>query len=91
MLYQWLMILVRMYCYIRCYMSNNVNKRTTSKMIRLVFGIIMIIIYVGMGVLMLSGYFFWMHDLLRIPGSIILMLYGLWRAYRLYKGIGSKF
>ena len=71
-------------------MSEEINKNPTPKLARTIFGIIMICIYVGVGALVLSGYFFWMEDWLRIPGGIMLIAYGIWRAYRQIKGIDSR-
>ena len=49
---------------------------------RVVFGIIMIIVYVGMGVLLLINYFQWNTPVLtwlRWIGGIMFILYGIWR------------
>lgn len=59
---------------------------------RMVFGIIMIIVYVGMGVLLLINYFQWSGDLLtwlRWVGGILFIIYGIWRAIRQFWGIDS--
>lgn len=71
-------------------MSDNTNKKSMPTLFRTLFGVIMIIIYVGMGFLVLSGYFYWMPEWLRWPGGIMFVLYGLWRAYRQFKGIDSR-
>lgn len=54
-----------------------------------IFGIIMIIVYVGMGVLLLINYFNWGGDWAwtRYVVGIVLIIYGFWRAYRQIKGI----
>ena len=54
-----------------------------------IFGIIMIIIYVGMGVLFLINFFNWNSDWAwtRYIVGVVLVIYGLWRAYRQVKGI----
>lgn len=54
-----------------------------------IFGIIMIIVYVGMGVLLLINYFDWGGDWAwtRYVVGIVLIIYGFWRAYRQIKGI----
>lgn len=60
---------------------------------RLVFGIIMIIIYVGMGVLLLINFFGWQGQLLtvlRYSGGCIFIIYGIWRAIRQFWGIDSS-
>ena len=53
-----------------------------------IFGIIMII-YVGMGVLLLINFFNWNSDWAwtRYIVGVVLVIYGLWRAYRQVKGI----
>ena len=64
----------------------------SQKMIRTVFGIIMILIYVGMGVLLLINFFGWQSDWAwtRYIVGVVLIIYGFWRAYRQYKGIDSR-
>lgn len=64
----------------------------SQKMVRTVFGIIMILIYVGMGVLLLINFFGWQSDWAwtRYIVGIVLIIYGFWRAYRQYKGIDSR-
>lgn len=64
--------------------NNDVNK-----VMRSIFGIIMIIVYVGMGVLLLINFFGWDGDWAwtRYVVGIVLIIYGLWRAYRQVKGI----
>lgn len=56
---------------------------------RAIFGIIMIIIYVGMGVLLLINYFGWSADwnIARYIVGPVLIVYGLFRAWRQIKGI----
>lgn len=59
---------------------------------RMVFGLIMIVVYVGMGILLLINFFGWQGELLqwlRIVGGILFIVYGIWRAYRQFKGIDS--
>lgn len=60
---------------------------------RVVFGIIMIIVYVGMGVLLLINFFDWSDTgvwlWLRWIGGIAFILYGVWRAIRQFWGIDS--
>ena len=60
---------------------------------RIVFGIIMIIVYVGMGVLLLINFFDWHTPLLtwlRWIGGILFIIYGIWRAIRQFWGIDSS-
>lgn len=59
---------------------------------RAVFGIIMIIVYVGMGVLLLINFFGWSGQMLtwlRWGGGILFIIYGIWRAIRQFWGIDS--
>lgn len=64
----------------------------SQKMVRTIFGIVMILIYVGMGVLLLINFFQWQNDWAwtRYIVGIVLIIYGFWRAYRQYKGIDSR-
>lgn len=60
---------------------------------RVIFGIIMIIVYVGMGVLLLINFFDWgpgIWQWLRWIGGIAFVLYGIWRAIRQFFGIDSS-
>lgn len=68
------------------------EKKTSSmpKKMRNIFGIIMIIIYLGMGVLFLIGAFPQLSGnwaWLRWVGGVFFILYGIWRAIRQFKGI----
>jgi hypothetical protein len=60
-----------------------------NKIMRAVFGIIMVIVYVGMGVLLLINFFNWGGDWAwtRYVVGGVLVIYGFWRAYRQVKGI----
>ena len=64
----------------------------SQKAVRTVFGIVMIVIYVGMGILLLINFFNWTADWAwtRNVVGIVLIIYGFWRAYRQYKGIDSR-
>lgn len=60
---------------------------------RVVFGIIMIIVYVGMGILLLINFFGWQGELLtwlRWCGGVLFIIYGIWRAIRQFWGIDSS-
>lgn len=62
---------------------------------RVIFGIIMIIVYLGMGILILLNYFQWDTSSIfamscRWGGGVILVLYGIWRAIRQFWGIDSN-
>ncbi len=71
-------------------MSSEKNPSGTPQVMRNVFGIIMIIVYVGMGVLFLCGAFSWLTGSwawLRWVGGVLFIVYGIWRAYRQFKGV----
>ncbi len=63
-----------------------------QKTLRTIFGIVMILIYVGMGVLLLINFFNWDTDWAwtRYIVGTVLIIYGFWRAYRQYNGIDSR-
>ncbi len=60
-----------------------------NHIMRTIFGIIMVIVYVGMGVLLIINFFNWGGDWAwtRYVVGIVLIIYGFWRAYRQIKGI----
>lgn len=60
-----------------------------NSVMRTIFGIIMIIVYVGMGILLLINFFDWGGDWAwtRYVVGSVLVVYGFWRAYRQIKGI----
>lgn len=64
----------------------------TQTILRSIFGIIMIIVYVGMGVLLLINFFNWQCDWAwtRYIVGVVLIIYGIWRAYRQVTGIDSR-
>ena len=63
-----------------------------NRIMRSICGIIMIVIYVGMGVLLLINYFNWGGDWAwtRYVVGVVLIIYGFWRAYRQVSGIDSR-
>ncbi len=65
----------------------------TPAVMRTIFGIIMVIVYVGMGILLLINYFGWAGDWAwtRYVVGVMLIIYGAWRAYRQVKGIDSPY
>lgn len=75
--------------------NNESNEKHTRRhggagVMRTVFGIFMIVIYVGMGVLFLIDFFGWKNAAwgwLRWALAALLIAYGLWRAYRQFAGI----
>ena len=61
-----------------------------NKTVRTIFGIFMICVYVGMGILFLTGFFGWetgVWGVLRWVVGIVLIAYGIWRGYRQFAGI----
>ncbi|MBQ1932809.1 MAG: hypothetical protein UH853_03925 [Muribaculaceae bacterium] len=72
-------------------MNEENNNKKVPGMMKYVFGIIMIFIYVTMGILVLCGYFSWLNEWLRWAGGIMFITYGIWRAYRYIKGVDSRF
>lgn len=70
------------------------NNSKGALSIRALFGIIMIVVYVGMGVALLCGAFTWISgdwDWLRWTAGSVLVIYGLFRAWRQFKGIDSPY
>ena len=60
------------------------------KSMRNLFGIIMIVIYLGVGLLFFCGYFdilFPTWPWVKWAGGILFTAYGIWRAYRQFAGI----
>ncbi|MCM1309639.1 MAG: hypothetical protein NC301_01265 [Bacteroides sp.] len=68
------------------------NHPTTPQLMRNVFGIFMIIVYIGMGVLLFINFFRWDSSFtwVRYVGGVLFTLYGIWRGYRQFKGIDSN-
>lgn len=69
--------------------EENAGAFKPNNIMRTIFGIIMVIVYVGMGVLLLINFFNWSGDWAwtRYMVGIVLIIYGFWRAYRQVKGI----
>lgn len=68
------------------------NRSRVPSIMRAVFGIIMIIVYVGMGVLLLINFFQWGSGVLqwlRWIGGVAFILYGIWRAIRQFRGMDT--
>lgn len=73
-------------------MSTEQQTNGTPQLFRTIFGIFMIIIYVGMGILLFCNFFPWVESWpwLRWVGGVLFTVYGVWRAYRQFKGIDSS-
>lgn len=57
----------------------------TPRILKKVFAILMIVVYLGMGYLVFSGFFdplFGDYDVPKYSLGLLFTLYGLWRAYR---------
>lgn len=69
--------------------SDDKSTVTPNKAMRAVFSIIMIIVYVGVGVLLLINFFGWTASIawIRWIIGIVLIIYGAYRAYRYFAGI----
>lgn len=59
----------------------------TPKGMRLVFGIFMIIVYVAVGIMFITDVFNIDNKTVSIIVGALLCAYGVWRGYRLYKGM----
>lgn len=66
----------------------NDNKPTAPKGARVVFGILMVCVYIGVGLMFIFNVFGSIIDNINISYVIggILCVYGVWRGYRLYRG-----
>jgi len=71
------------------------NPYAPGRIMRVVFSVFMIIVYLGMGVaLLLPANIFGFPpsiDWIRYAMGSIFIIYGIWRAYRAYMGIDSRF
>lgn len=58
--------------------------------VRLIFSLIMVVVYIGVGILLMLNYFNWAPDYtwLRWFMGVLLVIYGAWRAFRAFKNIG---
>ncbi|MDE6427448.1 MAG: hypothetical protein K2K59_00665 [Muribaculaceae bacterium] len=65
------------------------NRPGPGKTMRNVFGIFMVLIYVGMGILCFINFFGWDADWqwLRWVAGTLFVAYGVWRCYRQVKGM----
>lgn len=63
----------------------------TPQVMRNIFGIFMILVYLGMGILMCVNFFGFPWPWTGWVMGILLIIYGIWRGYRQFKGIDSRF
>jgi len=66
--------------------GNDKNRPMAPKGARLAFGIIMIVVYVGVGLLFIFNVFNIINYTVGCIIGALLILYGIFRGYRLYKG-----
>lgn len=68
--------------------KEEISGTNPNKAMRTVFAIIMIIVYIGVGVLLLINFFDWTESLnwIRWIVGIVLIIYGAFRAYRYFAG-----
>lgn len=68
--------------------NQNENRNEKPSAIRVISGIIMIVIYIGMGVLLLTHFFDATLPIqwIRIVLAVAFILYGIWRGYRQFSG-----
>lgn len=75
-------------------MSNGKKSSGTPQAMRNLFGIIMILVYIGVGVLFFVGYFPWFSgswEWCRWVVGGLLVAYGIWRAYRQFTGLDDPY
>lgn len=62
-----------------------------NKAMRAVFALIMIVVYIGVGVLLLINFFQWSESIawIRWIIGIVLIIYGGFRAYRYFAGVDN--
>ncbi len=65
---------------------NNDNRPMAPKGARLAFGILMIFVYVGVGLLFIFNIFGIINYTFSCIIGVLLIIYGIFRGYRLYKG-----
>lgn len=70
-------------------MSNDSQSTGTPQVMRNLFGVIMIIVYIGMGVLMFVNFFDFGESWTWVRWALggLFILYGIFRAYRQFKSI----
>ena len=68
-------------------MSTENNFNNMPKGGRRVFGIFMVIVYVAVGLLFIFDVFNIDNNVISFIVGIVLCVYGVWRGYRLYRGM----
>lgn len=73
--------------------ENRPSGTGTPQTMRNIFGIVMIVVYIGVGVLFLTGFFNTIMPAwpwLKWVVGILLIIYGIWRGYRQFTGIDDS-
>lgn len=68
-------------------MNGEENKSQTPKGARLAFGILMVLVYLGVGLLFIFKFFNAIDYTVSCVVGGLLIVYGIFRGYRLYKGL----
>lgn len=63
------------------------NYNNQPKGMRLAFGIFMVLVYLAVGILFIVNTFNIDNQTISIIVGALLCVYGVWRGYRLYKGM----
>ena len=63
------------------------NENLTPKSLRIWFGIFMVLVYLGVGLLFISDVVSIDNKTISCTVGGILCVYGVWRGYRLYRGM----
>ena len=74
-------------------MATDKNPSGIPHKMRYIFGIIMIIVYIGVGVLFFTGFFepvYGQWTWVRWVGGGMFTVYGIWRAYRQFSGVDAE-
>ncbi|MDE7381725.1 MAG: hypothetical protein K2N03_06320 [Muribaculaceae bacterium] len=66
---------------------NGNNGNNGGKTARLIFGIFMILVYIGVGICFILNYFNIDNTAISATVGGILCAYGVWRGYRLFRGL----
>lgn len=71
------------------------GRKQHAKPVRVLFAVIMVIVYIGVGILLLINWFNYPDSHAFTIGrwivGIVLIIYGIWRAYRQFAGIDSRY
>lgn len=67
------------------------GRMSGQSLMRNIFGIFMVLIYIGFGILLFINFFQWDANFawLRWTGGVLFIIYGIWRGYRQAKGIDT--